>query len=143
MYLKKDQLALYFAGIENCSFDGTSLFLHENNKSYKIDSSSISDVRIMKSRVLFLNYFFVVILSLLLFIFSDSISNSFSNQVIVFMVCLITVIASLKVKIYKHELLINTTDLNFVKVTVIYKDEKIAIRTFAQLFPIRRLSSLS
>ena len=121
MFFNTDKLAVYTKEIENCSIDGNSFFVEEKMKKYKIDLNRISNVRIIKTRELFVNYIFLIAILLLVFFFNNFVNNSFYLPFILYLSCLLAIIASFRVKIYRHYLLINTIDLSFVKVNINYK----------------------
>lgn len=97
----------------NFSLTENSLIVIEKNNTTTIDLSKISAVRITKHRILYINYFFVVLILISFYTFENFIDMSYSSHFILNIFKLIAILVSFTIKKYFHSVLINTTDLNF------------------------------
>ncbi|MEZ7500390.1 hypothetical protein QO200_16780 [Flavobacterium sp. Arc3] len=103
---------------ENFSLTEKTLLITVKNSTTTIDLNKITNVRITKCRVLFFNYLLVIFILIFYFFlntFTEIISTlPFSANAM----CMIAISSSLFVKKYSHSVLINTIDLNYLKVKI-------------------------
>jgi len=96
-----------------------TLIVTENNKLTQINLNRITKVRIIKQRELFANYFLIIMIAIIFHFSNEILTNNFSSQLIVYSIALTAILASLRIKIYTHSVLINMMDLSFIKLKIV------------------------
>jgi hypothetical protein len=115
-----DELLAITKNHQKFSLTEKELTVTEKNSISKIDLNSISNVRIIKCRELFINYFLVVLILMGAHFLSRLVENNFVLNSII----LIAILASFSIKKYSHTVLINTNNLNFKKFKIVTKNAK-------------------
>ena len=92
-----------------------TLTIIEKNNTTKIDLNKITNVRIIKRRELFINYFLVILISIFYCFLNRLMENNFIFRLVLNSIVFISILASFSIKKYSLSILINTVDLNFKK----------------------------
>ncbi|WP_338647687.1 hypothetical protein V5J73_03590 [Flavobacterium sp. KS-LB2] len=98
---------------QNFSLTENTLTVTEKNNITTIALNKISSVRITKHRVLYINYFCVILIIITFHTFEKFIDVTYASLFILNVIKLIAIFISFTIKKYMHAVLINTTDLNF------------------------------
>lgn len=112
-----------------------TLIVKENNKTIKLDLNKITNVRIIKHRELSINYMLVILILLLYHFLNKSIEGNFISNFLLNSIASSLILTSLYVKKYTYSVLINTINLNFIKLkkVEIYHFFKIGKRLSSEL----------
>jgi hypothetical protein len=108
-----DQLRNIAKNNQNFSVTENILTIKERNRTTKIDLRSISNLRIVKCRLLFINYF-LAILALIFYQFLNRLmENNIAFHFVLNLLLLMAILASFNLKKYSYSVLINTFTYSF------------------------------
>ena len=110
------------------SIHNKTLLIQEKDYAKKLDLNKISNVRIIKTRSLLLNYSFLAIL-LVFYALLRNFLIDFLLKIVLNVAAFILIVATFRLRKYSYELLINTTDLTFRNYTV-SNDKFYNVQTF-------------
>lgn len=103
---------------QNISIFDNDLLISEKEITRKININKISSVRLIKTRVLFINYLFVSLVFLTCYISKGLIAINDNYSVALYSILISIGIFSIFLKKYNYSLVINTNDLNFKKIRI-------------------------
>jgi hypothetical protein len=115
---------------KNVSLTGETITIVEKNCTTKIDVLTISNVRIIKNRMLFINYILAILLVIIYHFLNKILSNNvFLHHVLILLVFL-AIFASFSVKMYSYSVLINSNDLIFRKFNIVTNENFISLKRY-------------
>ncbi|MCL6461297.1 MAG: hypothetical protein I4O51_05435 [Flavobacterium micromati] len=105
-------------GTQNISILDNDLIINEKGITTKININKMSSVRLIKTRVLFINYLFVTVVLLTAYMSKGLIASNDNYSVALHSILISIGTFSFFLKKYNYSLLINTSDLNFKKIEI-------------------------
>lgn len=95
------------------------LIFTEKDRSIIFTLKTISNIRVIKTRCLKLNYALVLVILILFFMLNSFFLLDFVSKIVLNLVVLIGIVASFYPKKYSHELLINNYNLTYRKFEIV------------------------